>query len=107
MAINATNAAYDLTNITGGTGNILEFIQNVNDLTGQTFMFGMLLAGFVILYTSMRTTESPDAMLASGLIIAVMGFFFRAIGFIDTPKLIFILVAFAIIFVVSMIGKRQ
>ena len=106
-SINATAFPYDLTNITGGTANILEFVQNVNNLTDQVFMFGMLLAGFVILYTSMRSTGNQDALLASSFIIAVLAFFFRALEFINTGRLIFILIVFGIIFTISLVIKNR
>jgi|TARA_Y100000034_G_C6897433_1_gene414104 hypothetical protein len=101
-SINTTNFPYELTNITGGTGNILQFVQNVNNLTGQNFMSGMLLAGFVILFTSMRSAGNKDALIASSFIIAVMAIFFRALEFIDNGRLIIILIIFALIFVISM-----
>jgi len=64
MAINATggDAPYDLTNVTS-VDNILEFVQAVNDLTGQYFMLGMLLAGFVIMFVTTNNGEPKDRVL--------------------------------------------
>ena len=107
--VNATGGPglpYDLTNITSG-GNILEFVRNVNDLTGQTFMSGMLLAGFVILYTSMRSTGNQDALIASSFIITVLAVFFRALDFIGNGILSAIIIGFIILFVVHMVGERK
>ena len=108
-AINATGppAPYDLTNITGGSGNILEFVRNVNDLTGQNFMIGILFAGFVILYTSMRFAGDRDALIASSFIIAVLSIFFRALGFIDNLKTMIIIITFVGIFIVSLVTKKE
>ena len=106
--INATGspAPYDLTNITGD-GNILDFVRNVNDLTGQTFMTGILFAGFVILFTSMRFAGNRDALLASSFIITVLSIFFRALQFIEDKTLITIVVVFFIIFSISMVTKQD
>ncbi len=106
MAINATNFPYDLQNITGG-GNILEFIRNVNNITDGAFMTGMLFAGFVILFTSMQSTGSKDALLASAFIITVLSVFFRALGFIDTIRLVTIIIIFLLVFAISAITKKD
>ena len=98
MAINATVANYDLTNITS-TGNILEFIQNVNNLTDKTFMLGMLLAGFIILYTSMRSEGNDDALVAASFITAILSISFFALEFISTAMLTIIMIVFGILFV--------
>lgn len=102
--INATNFPYNLQNITGG-GDILAFVQNVNDLTGQTFMLGMLLAGWIIMFVSMRSDGTRDALIASSFMIAVMSIFFRTLEFITTAKTIIILIIFAFIFVITMYRK--
>ncbi len=104
MAINATASVYDLTNITG-TENLLEFIQNVNNLTDKTFMLGMLLAGWVILYTSMRSEGNDDALVASSFIIAVLSISFFALEFIDGPMLTVIIIVFGLLFVFKLYKK--
>ena len=106
MTINATggNAPYDLTNITG-TGNLLEFVQNVNELTGHTFMLGMLLAGFIILYTSMRSEGNDDALVAASFITAVLSISFFALGFIKPAMLTFIILIFVGLFVFKLYKK--
>jgi hypothetical protein len=106
-AINATKFPYDLTNITGGTGNVYEFIKNVNDITNQSFMFGILIAGFIIMFTAMNTTDKKEAMIASGLITVVMAIFFRGLEFIGNGMLTFILVAFGIMLTASYITKQR
>jgi len=106
MAINATKGPYDLTNITDG-GNILEFVRNVNNMVDQTFMTGILFAGFVILFSSMRFAGNKDAFLASAFIISILAIFFRALLFIDNIKLAIILVSFMIAFVVTMLAERR
>ncbi len=104
MAINSTASVYDLTNITG-TGNLLEFVQNVNNLTDKTFMLGMLLAGWVILYTSMRSEGNDDALVASSFIIAVLSISFFALEFIDGPMLTVIIIVFGLLFVFKLYKK--
>ena len=101
MAINTTGAPYDLTNISSG-GNILEFVQNVNHLTGETFMLGILIAGWVILFVSMRGDGNKDALLAASFIIAVLSIFFRALNFISTAKVVTIIIVFVVMFVISL-----
>ena len=96
---------YDLTNITG-TGNILEFIQNVNNLTEQTFMLGMLLAGFVILFVAMMSAGTKEALVASGFITTVMAILFFALEFIKGGMLIAIIIIYVLIYVISM-GTRN
>ena len=104
MKVNATRYPYDLTNITN-SDNILEFIQEVNILSGEWFMTGMLFAGWVILFTSMRGAGNKEALLASSFIIAVMSVFFRTLDFISTTKVIVIMIIFVLIFAVSSFTK--
>ncbi len=105
MAINATNFPYELGNITGGTGNILEFVQNVNNLTGQYFMAGMLLAGFVILFVTMRESGNQDALIAASFITAILGIFFFALEFISTAMLVIIIIVFGGLFLFVALKK--
>ena len=95
---------YNLINITGG-GDILQFIQNVNNLTEQTFMLGMLLAGFVILFVAMMSAGTKEALVASGFITTVLAIFFYALEFIKGSVLIGIIIVYVIIFVGSMYIK--
>ncbi len=106
MVVNSTNFPYDLNNITGGTGNILEFVQNVNSLTGQTFMLGMLLVGFVVLFVSMRNAGNQDAMMASSFITAVLAIFFYTLQFISSGMLIIIEIIFGLYFVYTVLRKE-
>ena len=95
---------YNLTNITSG-GNILEFVQNVNNLTGQSFMMGMLFAGFVIMFVAMMSAGTKEALVASGFITTVLAIFFYALEFIKGSVLIGIIIVYVIIFVGSMYIK--
>jgi len=109
MAINATggSAPYDLTNVTN-TENIVEFIREVNNLTGEWFMIGMLFAGFVVTFLAMKGDVSPrEALLGSGFMINVIAVFFMLMEFISTAKLILITIIYAIIFAISMFLKDQ
>ena len=96
---------YNLVNITGESGNILEFVQNINDLTGQTFMLGMLLVGFVILFVSMRESGNKEAFVGSGFITAVLGIFFFALEFISAGILTIIIIVFGGIFIWIALNK--
>lgn len=100
-----SDVPYDLTNITG-TGNILEFIQNVNNLTEQTFMMGMLLAGFVILFVAMMSAGTKEALVASGFITTVLAILFFALEFIKGGVLIAIIIIYVLIFIIS-VGMKN
>ncbi len=103
--INSTNFPYDLTNVTR-SGNILDFIVETNKLVGQTFMLGMLIVGFVVLFVSMRSAGNKDALLTSSFIIAVMSIFFRTLEFITTANVVSIIVVFVLIFVITVLRKE-
>lgn len=101
MAINATsgpNIPYDIINVTGST-NILEFIQNVNDMVGGIFMIGMLVAGFIILFVSMRSAGNEEALTATSFIMAIIGLSFYGLKFISGQILIILLILLGILFV--------
>jgi len=98
---------YNLINITGG-GNLLDFVRNVNDLTGQFFMLGMLLAGFIILLVSMMNnpnSTNQDALVISGFMISVLAIFFFALEFIKVSMLTIIILAFGAMFMYTVIKK--
>lgn len=103
--VNATNFPYEIHNVTSAD-NILEFVQGVNNLTGQWFMLGMLLAGFVILFVTMRPSGNKDALMGSSFFTVVMAIFFRTLEFISNAKLIVIIIVFAIIFVITTMRKE-
>ena len=102
--VNATKFPYDLTNISSAD-NILEFTQNVNTMTGETLMLGVLVVGWVILFVSMRYAGNKDSILASTFIIAVLSIFFRALNFITTAKTVVLILVFAVIFVITLSRK--
>lgn len=109
ITINATggSAPYDLTNVTN-TENIVEFIREVNNLTGEWFMMGMLFAGFVITFMAMKGDTSPkDALVGSGFMVTVIGIFFFFMEFITAAKIITIVIIYTIIFAISMFLKDQ
>jgi len=106
MALNATATPYDLTNITGETGNILEFVQNVNNLVDGTLMLGMLLVGFVVLFISMRNAGNKDALTAASFITTVLAIFFYTLEFISTAMLTIIVISFGLYFVYITLRKE-
>ena len=83
MAVNATASLYDMINVTEG-GDILQFIQGVNEITGDWFMLLVLIAGWIILFVSMKSSvvDNQDAFVASGFITAVLAIFFVTLDFI-------------------------
>jgi len=98
--VNATKNPYDLTNITSGE-NVLDFVVEVNKLTGQWFMMSMLLAGFVIMFISMRSFGNKEALLTAGFMTAIISIFFRALDFISTANTVITIIVFAVILAVS------
>ena len=104
MAINATSFPYELTNITS-SGNILEFVQHTNNLTGQLVMMGMLLAGFIILFISMREADPQDALVASTFITSILAISFYALDFIKGQYLTIIIILFAALFAFKVLKK--
>lgn len=98
---------YNLVNITSG-GNILDFVRNVNNLVDGAFMFGMLIAGFIILLVSMMNRggfDNKDALVASGFITTILAILFFMLEFITVPMLTIIIIAFGIIFVFTVLKK--
>lgn len=91
---------YNLTDVVGSE-NILDFVRGVNDLTGQTFMLGMLLAGFIILLIAMISHGTKEAIIASGFITTIMAILFYALEFIKGSMLIVIIIIYGIIFIVG------
>ncbi len=109
MVINSTGGPgvpYDLTNITNAE-NILEFVREVNNISGEWFMTGMLLAGFIITFVAMRGTGSPrEALLGSSFMIMIIAVFFMFLEFINIAKLVIIIIIFTLIFVISLYIKE-
>jgi len=104
--VNATASVYNLINVTEG-GDILQFVQGVNALTGGWFMLGILVAGFFIMFMSMRSplVDNKDAFVASGFITAVLAIFFTALNFINTTVTILIVLIYGVLFAVMVIKK--
>lgn len=104
---NATLIPYNIHNISS-SNNILEFIQGVNHLTNSYFMLGILLVGFIILFTSMKTqlVSNKDALTTSGFITAVMAILFFTLEFISATWLIFIIIACSLVIVFTIIKKN-
>jgi len=104
---NATSSLYDIINISE-SGNILQFIQGVNNLTNQWFMLLILIAGWIILFVSMRspTVDNKDALVVSGFITVILGMFFMTLDFIQVNIFILITITFAILFIFITLPKR-
>ena len=103
--MNATKVPYDLTNVTS-VDNIFEFVQEVNILSGEWFMTGMLFAGFVIMFTAMKQGDNnKEALMGTSFMIAVLAIFFRMMDFISTTKLVIFMIVFALIFSITIFKK--
>ena len=92
--VNSTTNLYDLTNFTINNG-LYDFIKSVNDLTGQIFMITILIAGFVILFISMKNSGTRESFMGSSFIIGSLAILFAAIDFIPTLVAIVIVLIFA------------
>lgn len=105
--VNATHEVYDVFNVTS-SGNILEFVQGVNHLTGDMFMFGILIAGWIIMFVSIKSpvVDNKDAFIASGFITTVLAVFFTALDFIQTPFMILIVLVYGALFAFISIKKN-
>ena len=98
FAVNATASVYDLTNSTL-TDDVFGFVKSVNDLTNKTFMSGVLLVSFIILFVAFRDKGPDDALLGSGFITAVITILFTALDLVPRWIALLILIPFAILFV--------
>lgn len=102
---NITNNLYDITNSTN-SGNILEFVQVANDLTGQVFMMGILLVGFIILFVSMKDYGNQEALVASGFITTCLAVLFATLNFIGTSIMVIIIVAYGLLFTMTVLRNQ-
>lgn len=75
--------------------NILEFMQSVNNLTDGTFMLGILIAGFVILFFSMYKGDARNAFIGSGFITVVLAVFFATLDFISPAYMIVMVLVYS------------
>ena len=92
--VNSTTNLYDLTNFTV-TNGLYDFIRAVNDLTGQVFMMTVLVAGFVILFISMKNSGTRESFMASSFIIGSLSILFAAIDFIPVLVSVVMVLIFA------------
>ena len=102
FGVNATASVYDLTN-SSMTDDVFGFVKSVNDLTGQTFMSGILLVSFIILFVGFRDKGTEDALLGAGFITAVITILFTALNLVPRWISFLILVPFAAFFVYRLI----
>ena len=108
--VNITTTPYDLVNISN-SNDMLEFIRNVNHLTGQYFMFGFLIAGFVIMFISVRYsqqyTDNKGALLVSNFVTVILGIMFLTLDFISSSQMIILVLGFGTIFTFSMLKSND
>lgn len=79
--VNATSTIYDLTNSTA-SDNLFEFINVVNDLTGQSFMMGVVIVSFIVFFVSFKQFGNQEALFASGFMHTVIILMMTAFGWI-------------------------
>ena len=103
-AVNESVMSYDLSNITQ-SANLYEFVKFTNDITGQTLMSGLLVAGFIILFISMKNYGNKEALLGSGFIISSITILFLWIDFVSTAIASFILIGFGLLFMLMLLRK--
>ncbi len=101
-AINATRSTYNLIN-SSNVNSIYDFIKEVNNLTGQVFMIGILLVSFVILFIGYMAHGTSDALFASGFITSIMTVLFAALDFIPKWIVFLIIVPYGLFWMYRMI----
>jgi|TARA_Y100000310_G_scaffold81459_1_gene78014 hypothetical protein len=95
---------YNMENVSNSK-DILEFVIAVNALTDHTFMLGILIVGWFILFLSMRGYGNKEALTASSFITSVMAIFFVTLGFISVTTLLFIVIPAAFMFAAILFRK--
>lgn len=100
--VNVTNSIYDLTN-SSEVNDVFSFVSAVNDLTGQTFMIGVLLASFIILFVAFMRFGTQDALFASGFITSVMTLLFTTLNLIPKWVVFLIIVPYGLFWAYRMV----
>lgn len=96
--INATDSRYDLTNLTT-TEDLYGFVVEINNLSGQIFMSGILLISFVVLFVAFRNKGTDDALLGAGFITTIITILFTALNLVPRVMALLIFIPYAIYFV--------
>lgn len=102
LAINATKSRYDLTN-TSKVSDLYGFVVEVNKLTDQVFMTGILLVSFIILFVGFRDKGTDDALLGAGFITSVITILFTSLNFVPRWVAILIIAPYALFFAYRMV----
>lgn len=103
-AINETVALYDLTNISQAD-NLYTFVRYSNDLSDRYLMSGILIAGFLILFISMKSYGNKEALIASSFITTSIGVLFTMIDFVPFWLSTIMILGFILLFVLAMLRK--
>ena len=93
--MNATSYPYDLTNISN-TNSTVGFITEVNHLTGDFFMLGVLLVVTVVTFMAMLRYGAKEALVVSLFINSLTAAIFYVLGWIALTYLIIFIVIFGI-----------
>lgn len=97
---------YDLTNISL-SNNAYEFVKASNDLTGQIFMMGILIAGFVIMFMTLKDrSDTQDALVVSTFITAIGSVIMSSLDFVPPQMMYLCIASFAIIFTMTLLKNR-
>lgn len=101
---NATNSIYNLGNFSNAV-DPFQFMETVNNLTGQTFMIGILLVWLVILFVTFKRFGNQEAMLGAGFITCVTAVLFSALDLVPKWLVLILVVAYGLFFAYRM-GKE-
>ena|SRR3990167_794547 len=104
FAVNATASRYDLTNSTN-VDDLYWLMVEINKLTGDIFMAGILLVSFVVLFVSFRDKGTPDALLGAGFITCIITVLFTALDLVDRKIALIIIIPYALYFVYRMVKE--
>jgi hypothetical protein len=93
--MNATSYPYDLTNISM-VNSTTDFITEVNHLTGDIFMVGVLVVTLVVTFMALLRYGAKEAIVVALFINSIAASIFLVLGWIGMPYLILFAVAFAL-----------
>jgi hypothetical protein len=93
--MNATSYPYDLTNISM-VNSTTDFITQVNHLTGDTLMLGILVVTLVVTFMALLGYGAREAIVVSLFINSIAASVFLVLGWISITYLILFVVAFAL-----------
>ena len=94
--VNATSNLYDLTNLSN-TNDLAGFVTEVNHLSGDIFILGVLIVGFIIFFVSMINFGTRQAIVGSSFMISIISILFFIIDWLDRSLMILVVVMFGLV----------